>query len=412
MQSHNLVRDGGVYLITGGLGGVGLELAEYLARTAKAKLVLISRRQLPEKESWDRWLSSHDEHDATARNLLKLRSLEKFGAEVLVVMADVTNLNQMRRAFKKAAHQFGQIHGIIHAAGLATGGAMQLKTLEAAKEIIDPKVNGTKVLAKVLNNVPLDFFVLCSALNVLTGEVGQMDYCGANAFLDAYAHKYHSTRNVVAINWGTWQQVGMAVNTEVPPDLKAERERNLKFGILPDEGRKIFDRILGSLLPQVEVSPRDIFGRMVNAPEAIRGEFTEIPDEVSQTEPIHSRPELSSVFVLPGKPTEQGIADVWQELLKIDKVGIHDNFFELGGHSLLATRLISKLKSLFEVEFKIADIFERPTVNLLSELVLSDGNEKNTFADSQKRVLKRKERKLQHVKSKRRRRFREEFENS
>jgi len=406
------LRDRGVYLITGGLGGVGLELAEYLACTARARLVLISRRQFPQKEVWEQWLSSHDEQDVTAQILRKLQRLEKSGAEVLVIAADVTDFDQMRAAFEKATGKFGAIHGVIHAAGLATGGAMQLRTLEAAREIIDPKVNGTKVLETLIGEASPDFFVLCSALNVLTGEAGQMDYCGANAFLDAYAVKHHSTQNVIAINWGTWQKVGMAVNTEVPADLKAERERNLKFGILPEEGQEIFDRILGSLLPRVVVSPRDVFGRFAKEPQVIGAELVEPAGESSQIEPAHSRPELSSVFVLPGNPTEQTIADAWQALLKIDKVGIHDNFFELGGHSLMATRLISKLKSLFTVEFKIADIFERPTVNLLSELVLMDENKKDSFTDSKERVLKRKERKLQHVKSKRRRQFREEFENA
>jgi len=406
------LRDKGVYLITGGLGGVGLELAEYLACTTRARLVLISRRKLPKKEAWEQWLSYHDEQDVTAQILRKLRRLEKSGAEVLVIAADVTNFDQMRAAFEKATGKFGAIHGIIHAAGLATGGVMQLRTLEAAGEIITSKVNGTKVLVRLLKETSPDFFVMCSALNALMGETGQMDYCGANAFLDAYAHKHYTTQNVMAVNWGTWQKVGMAVNTEVPPDLRAERERNLKFGILPEEGREVFDRILRSQLPQVVVSPRDVFGRFAKEPQAIGDELVEPAGESSQIEPAHSRPELSSVFVLPGNPTEQTIADAWQALLKIDKVGIHDNFFELGGHSLMATRLISKLKSLFTIEFKIADIFERPTVNLLSELVLMDENKKDSFTDSKERVLKRKERKLQHVKSKRRRQFREEFENA
>ena len=160
------------------------------------------------------------------------------------------------------------------------------------------------------------------------------------------------------------------------------------------------------------VSPRDIFGRFVKEPQVTKEEFVKSATESALITAAHTRPELSSVFVVPGNPTEQAIADVWQELLKIDKVGIHDNFFELGGHSLLATRLISKLKSLFTVEFKIADIFERPTVNLLSKLVLTDNTGKDSFADSKERVLKRKERKLQHVKSKRRRQFREEFDNA
>ena len=84
---------------------------------------------------------------------------------------------------------------------------MQLKTSEIADEVLAPKVKGTLVLAKLLNEANLDFFVLCSAIRSLLGGVGQVDYCAANAFLDAYAHQCTTKDRVISINWSAWQEV-------------------------------------------------------------------------------------------------------------------------------------------------------------------------------------------------------------
>ena len=107
--------------------------------------------------------------------------------------------------------------------------------------------------------------VLFSSINAVTGGFGQVDYCAANAFLDAIAHSHanNSDKFVTSINWDAWQEVGMAVNTEVSKSLKAAQEQNLQLGILPSEGVKVFDRVLNSILPQVLVSTSDFHSRFV-----------------------------------------------------------------------------------------------------------------------------------------------------
>jgi acyl carrier protein len=132
---------------------------------------------------------------------------------------------------------------------------------------------------------------------------------------------------------------------------------------------------------------------------------------MSATDSVHHRPDLSSVYVVPGNSTEEAIAEIWQELLKIDRVGVHDNFFDLGGHSLLATRLLARLRSAFPVAFTMADLFERPTVHSLSALVLEQQSGLPAFAASRDRGQRRKEMRLQRLNPKRNRVAREEFEN-
>lgn len=206
------VREGGVYLVTGGLGGLGLVVAEHLAREARAKLVLIGRRALPAREEWGAWLALHDPDDVTSRRIRKVQALEALGAEVLTVGADITDIDAVTAAVKRARERFGAIHGIIHAAGVLDDGVILLKDPAAADRVLAPKVKGTLVLDAVTRNIPLDFFILFSSVSSIAGLAGQVDYAAANAFLDAFAH-HRSSRDghlTIAINWSAWQEVGMA----------------------------------------------------------------------------------------------------------------------------------------------------------------------------------------------------------
>ena len=391
------LRDHGVYLIMGGLGGIGLVLAEYLAQTVQAKLVLMGRSSLPPRGEWESWLKTHGEQDALSRKLLKLQSFEDMGAEVLTISADVTEMNQMEAAIAQAHNRFGQIHGVIHAAGIASERIIQVGNPEDMGYVMAPKVKGTLVLDKLLSEVTLDFFVLCSSISSMLGGVGQVAYCAANAFLDAYAHHHRSGNNVISINWGPWQEVGMAVNTAVPEDLKEEREQDLKLGILPQEGKEAFGRILGSSFAQMVVSSQDFSALIEQSKKASASSTVEKTATRSLAKLTHARPDLSSVYVLPGNPTEQIIAEIWEEVLGIEKVGVHDNFFELGGHSLLAVKMIARLRSKFQKQFPMASIFERPTVHLLTEMILEEGKGTPSFEESSRRGLKRKERRLQRM---------------
>ena len=204
VDAHRLpFRDRGVYLITGGLGGLGLVLAEELARSVQARLVLTSRAGL--------------EADATGSRVRGVRRLEELGAEVLVVAADVTDEAAMREAVRLARERFGAIHGAIHAAGVPGGGVIALKTAEMAERVLAPKIQGTQALTAALEGEPLDFLALCSSTFAVTGGVGQVDYCAANNFLDAFARHWSARgTRTVAIGWGAWQEVGMAVEAARP----------------------------------------------------------------------------------------------------------------------------------------------------------------------------------------------------
>jgi acyl transferase domain-containing protein len=189
------LKEKGVYLVTGGLGGIGFTLAEHLARTLKARLVLTGRSALPDKKQWE-----------------KIREMEELGAEVMVETANVAHREQMQEVMARAKQRFGSINGIIHSAGIPDGAFIQARIPGTAAAVLEAKVKGTLVLDGLLKDEPLDFFVLCSSLNSIIAATGQVAYSAANAFQDAFA--YYKTLNhgifTVSINWDTWQEVGMA----------------------------------------------------------------------------------------------------------------------------------------------------------------------------------------------------------
>ncbi|MEA2173842.1 MAG: hypothetical protein QOD00_1434 [Blastocatellia bacterium] len=211
-NGNSRLKQGGVYLITGGLGGVGLTLAEYLAKTMQAKLILTGRSSLPPPAEWDTWLDQHGDEDGVSRKIRKVRELESLGSEVMVASADVSDDAQMLEAVNEGLARFGHINGVIHSAGVPAGGIIQLKTPEMIEPILAPKLKGTMVLDRLFKEMPLDFFVLCSSLTSVVGGFGQVDYCAANAFMDAYASRRTSQDEgfTVSINWDAWRDVGMA----------------------------------------------------------------------------------------------------------------------------------------------------------------------------------------------------------
>src|SRR5204863_6607950 len=135
---------------------------------------------------------------------------------------------------------FGTLHGVLHAAGIPASGIMQLKTPEMAASVLAPKVEGTRVLAKVLEHIPLDFLVLFSSMSSATGGgPGQVDYCAANAFLDAYAHRYSSEHGrTVALDWSEWQWNAWEEGLSGYPSEAQQyfRGRREHFGISFEEG--------------------------------------------------------------------------------------------------------------------------------------------------------------------------------
>ncbi|HJT56094.1 MAG TPA: type I polyketide synthase, partial [Ktedonobacteraceae bacterium] len=189
-----LLRAHGVYLITGAFGGVGPVLAEYLAKSVQARLVLVGRSAFPAKEEWHNWLKNHADNDAISRKIRHLQEIEAAGAELLLLQADVADLFQMQRVIQQTLQRFGAINGVIHAAGITVESAFRpLQTLGKAECELHfrPKVHGVFALEQALQGVDLDFCLLFSSISAVLGGSGFAGYAAANLFMDAFVQQHN-----------------------------------------------------------------------------------------------------------------------------------------------------------------------------------------------------------------------------
>lgn len=343
VQNKAVYRQKGVYLITGGLGGVGSVFAEYLASTVQAKLVLLGRKAPNEQQQV--WLTT----------------LEEMGAEVITSQADVANEKQMQQVITEALAKFGEINGVIHAAGNGDTNLISATDSNFVDEMFAAKVIGTQLLVESLANQPLDFMVLCSSLASIAGGLAKAAYAAANAYLDGIAQFYAQKNNfpVIAVNWDSWREVGMAADMDMPDNI----------GITPTQGLDVMQRILSApVIPQVLVSTVDLHARI----QATKGNMLDADIAMPTAEPVsggYERPDLSTPYIAPEDELQQGIADIWTGMLGIKNVGIHDNLFELGGDSLMGVQMLSKVRSVYEVNLPPASFFKDPSVLGLAQLV-------------------------------------------
>jgi acyl carrier protein/NADP-dependent 3-hydroxy acid dehydrogenase YdfG len=379
-QEHPLppcLKQNGVYLVTGGLGGIGLVLAEHLVKSVQARVVLTGRSAFPPEEEWDRWLGSHDKEDRTGVKIRKVRELEAQGGEVLVFSADAADEAQMQTVKEQTLERFGRIDGVIHAAGVPEGGMIQQRGRGSFEPVLAPKVKGTLVLETLLNDQKPDFFILCSSLSSFLSPFGQVGYCSANAFLDAFA--LYRNDNIISINWDSWKEVGMAV--EAAKQLELDAGAAFKDSLSPAEGVDVFNRILEVPLPfpRVAVSTRDL-QTMTEMQDTAHLQVSGFMDASKQRkkhadEPLHQRPDLSTAYVEPEDELEQTIAVILQDFLGIEKVGIDDNFFDLGISSLDLVQISGLLKEKLGKEVPVVTLFTYATVRTLARYLQQENKE-------------------------------------
>lgn len=385
-QIKPCLQEKGVYLITGGLGRIGLTFAEYLAEEVQAKLVLTDIFDIPPKENWNDWLKSHEKADAISLKIKKLQSFEKAGADVLILKAEVADEKKMQAVIDQAVKKFGKLNGVIHAAGVVGDRAIKaIQEIDNAhcEEQFQAKVHGLKVLEKVLHGIKLDFCLLQSSLSSVLGGLGMATYSAANSFMDTFTarHNQANTHSWISVNWEGWLFEEDIQNSAIGADM-------IQLALKPEEGIQAFERILAAPgFSQIVVSAGNLQSRLEKwiKREALTAEGQ--VDKSSQSS-LHSRPNLPNPYVAPRNNLETEIAETWQELLGIDQIGIYDNFFELGGHSLLATQLVSRMRDIFKVELPLRELFESPTIATLSESIEKQRSEKQKADEDVAKLMK------------------------
>lgn len=394
------LREGGVYLLTGGLQEIDLALAEHLARAVRAKLILTGDADLPEKEEWEAWLRTHDDQNQMADRMNRIIALESSGAEALVIKANVADRKQLSAVVRRAIERFGAINGVIHTAAITAGGMVQLKTPEMAASVFGPKVKGTLALVDLLQDMPLDFIVLFSSTLSITGAFGQVDYAAANAFLDSFA-RYNVRENgtfTISVDWHIsqwedWQEAAIAV-----PELQAQlKETRQRYGVSVDDGLEAFDRILSRPYSQVIVATQDFQAVLEQQEATSKSGLLKMLEGGSPFDSASLRSRLDGEFIAPRNEIEQAAAKIWEELFGIERLGIHDNFFNLGGNSLLAIQLVSQMRKAFDVDLPLSKLFESPTIAEISTEIAEMQNRARQIVEMEQMLREIEELSLEEV---------------
>ncbi|HET9627240.1 MAG TPA: SDR family NAD(P)-dependent oxidoreductase, partial [Kofleriaceae bacterium] len=346
------------YVITGGLGALGLLFAAWLVSRGARAIVLLGRRAPA---------------PIVASRITDLRQ----HARVIVEQVDVADPDALAATLARVRASLPPVRGVIHAAAVLDDGALLEMSRERLATVLAPKVLGAWNLHTLTAGDPIDLFVMFSSAVSVLGSPGQANYTAANTFLDALAHHRRAAgQPALTVNWGPWAEIGLAAET-VREAEGAARAHLVKM-IEPGDGLDAFDQALRAGLPQVTILPFDVRNVLQFYPEGagvslfsevLREDLQALTTSSGGDKRLYARPDIAQAYVAPRDDIEQVIAGIWQRALTIDRVGVHDNFFELGGDSVFAGQIVSRINKAFGVKIGLSDAFTSVTVAHLGQLV-------------------------------------------
>ncbi|MFT5779345.1 MAG: acyl carrier protein, partial [Crocinitomicaceae bacterium] len=248
-EQNRQLRENGKYLITGGLGGIGILTAKMISDQVKAEFILTFHSAIPEKSTWNAWLKEQNDDEFIREKIEGVLEIEAKGSTVHLRQINVADFDAMNTMVTEFEAEHGAINGVIHSAGTSGGGIIPLKTAESSRPVLDSKFRGTLVLDKVFDGKELDFMLLYSSITSILGEATRLDYCSANTFLDSYAHyrnARHGDQVAASINWSGWEGLGMSTRWEKRKSAaasitKLRASKEFLKRIHSDDASEIFD---------------------------------------------------------------------------------------------------------------------------------------------------------------------------
>ncbi|URZ17239.1 SDR family NAD(P)-dependent oxidoreductase [Clostridium felsineum] len=379
-ETNNLFRSDGVYIITGGTGAIGLNIAKYISSKKKVNLVLISRSKFPNPKEWGDILSTKNDIK-TCEIIERINEIVKGGSYVECLSADVSDFNDMKNAIIYAKEKFGKINGVVHCAGVAGRGLIFNKTDTEIDRVIKSKIYGTWIISKLVQDEQIDFCVFSSSVNAVFGGQGQVDYTAANSYIDAYVQKLNiDKKKAISINWGPWDEIGMAV------DNKVNISKTIFKGLSTDTAIKAFEEILNTNNSQVIVGEFnwdnikkddgciDIIG------EHNKTEIKNIKKQEdyninlkdnSNYKKSNTRFMINDIENKYDQNVESVLAKIWARVLEVDSINVFENFSNMGGDSILATYLFREIDKTFPDMLNISDIFTYSSVSEMAKYIES-----------------------------------------
>ncbi|WP_186785853.1 type I polyketide synthase [Paenibacillus agilis] len=387
----------GVYVITGGLGSIGLLIAAHLATEAKGTihLALLGRTLLPPREQWST-IEREDKERWSIRAIRAIREMEAMGAQVELIRADTADEVQVRMAITELRQRYGRIAGVVHAAGIAEGNVISQLHSTELRAIVAAKTTGTWLLDHLTRADKPDFFVLFSSAITLVGGIGSGPYTAGNAYLDAYSvFRNRLGLRTLTINWPAWKQIGVTEDD----DADADESKEMFCLMSAEQGVRAFQELLQSSVVNGERETENVLDSMsahVSIRQAIVGYWNHqsglfaLGDRLPfrQSEQVQQERLLAS-FSDGGKKSsrlasgnrniaadtdrrnevpstyseiEGVVIRAWKRVLGYEELDVHANFFEIGGDSILITRVHQSIDEVFPSLTTISDLFSYPTV--------------------------------------------------
>ncbi|WP_204824184.1 SDR family NAD(P)-dependent oxidoreductase [Paenibacillus nicotianae] len=331
-HSHSLWKHRGVYLITGGTGGLGMIFAKEIIEQVEQPIIILTGRAASIDESI-------------------LYSLQSKEATVIYKQLDLTQQEDVTRLIASITQQYGVLNGIIHSAGMTQDNFIIKKTTEEFNQVLAPKVTGTVNLDLATRLIPLDFFILFSSVASAFGNAGQADYATANAFMDQYAIDRHQqvvarqrSGQTVSFNWGLWVEGGMHIDKETAQFLY----RTTGMRPLPTEiGLQLFYAGMASNQFQIIT----LYGDQAQLSSTL----------LSRTNAVYTVPTLTNQKV------EQEILHIISTILKVDssELDIETEWSEYGFDQTMLADLSYQLNHNFQLQLTALTFVEYTTIRQL-----------------------------------------------
>lgn len=358
------IVNGGVYVVTGGMGGIGLEVARWLARGRHVKLALLGRTPPPNNGASD---------ERSRRVAAALAEIRAGGSECLALSVDVGDERSLAEVLDRVRRELGPIRGVFHAAGCIKDQLLRNKDENAFRDVLRPKIYGAFHLDQLTRNDPMDFLVLFSSVVSIGGNVGQCDYAAANRYLDCYAAWRTSLgKKTLSIEWGPWAEVGMAAKL-------ADVSRKAGIEPLPvQQAIAAMEALLSTSEPCVAV---------ISMSEAARDRFGFAATQ-GRAPSASPAPEVAGGKVDVAEVEELLIAEMSKFLeIGADYIDREASFQDMGIDSIMASDLMRELESQSSMKLSPAVFFEATSVATLAEALAEHLTPENIALWRQRRDL-------------------------
>jgi microcystin synthetase protein McyD len=357
--------DNSTYLITGGLGGLGLVIAQWLVQQGVKHLVLVGRTGVTESAK------------------LTLEQLEKAGVQVIVKQADVSQREEIAAVLTDIDSSLPPLGGIIHAVGVLDDGTIEHLSWERFHRVLEPKIAGAWHLHQLTQDKPLDHFVLFSSAAALLGNSGQSNHVAANTFLDALAYQRRAMGLPgLSINWGPWAEVGAAAH----PQNSQQWEMKGMTRFTPTQGLQVWEEILNREFTQVGAVSIDwskflsqraftpFFAQLIPVQEQVESKSVDFLQKLTQVSPQKQRSLLVDY-----------ICDQITSVLGLNATAIDVNqgFFDMGMDSLTSIDLRNRLQTNLQCTLPSTLAFKYPTVETLVTYLIEELFAVNVASESQ-----------------------------